>query len=60
MVELTGLGRPEDVTRARNEGFVAHLTKPVDIQTLLGVLQKRSLVERLERPPVGGRFRFEL
>ena len=39
VVALTGLGRPEDVARARNEGFVAHLTKPVDVETLLRVLQ---------------------
>jgi two-component system CheB/CheR fusion protein len=40
VVALTGLGRPEDVSRARNEGFVAHLTKPVDAETLFGVLQR--------------------
>jgi two-component system CheB/CheR fusion protein len=40
VVALTGLGQPEDVARARKEGFVAHLTKPVDVETLLGVLQR--------------------
>ena len=39
-VALTGFGRPEDVQRARNEGFYAHLTKPFDIQTLAKLLQK--------------------
>ena len=39
-VALTGFGRPEDVQRACNEGFYAHLTKPFDIQTLASLLQK--------------------
>lgn len=39
-VALTGFGRPEDVQRASNEGFYAHLTKPFDIQTLASLLQK--------------------
>ena len=38
-VALTGFGRPEDVQRASNEGFYAHLTKPFDIQTLARLLQ---------------------
>jgi len=39
-VALTGFGRPEDVQRAANEGFRAHLTKPFDIQALAALLQK--------------------
>ncbi len=39
-VALTGFGRPEDVRRATEEGFYAHLTKPLDIQTLARLLQK--------------------
>ncbi len=39
-VALTGFGRPEDVRRACNEGFYAHLTKPFDFQTLASLLQK--------------------
>ena len=39
-VALTGFGRPEDVQRACDEGFYAHLTKPFDIQTLARLLQK--------------------
>ena len=39
-VALTGFGRPEDVQRAHAQGFYAHLTKPFDIQTLAGLLQK--------------------
>ena len=39
-VALTGFGRPEDVQRAHAQGFYAHLTKPFDIRTLAGLLQK--------------------
>ena len=39
-VALTGFGRPEDVQRASEKGFYAHLTKPFDIQTLARLLQK--------------------
>jgi PAS domain S-box-containing protein len=39
-VALTGFGRPEDVQRAYDEGFYAHLTKPFDIQMLATLLQK--------------------
>ena len=39
-VALTGFGRPEDVQRASEEGFYAHLTKPFDLQTLAQLLQK--------------------
>jgi two-component system CheB/CheR fusion protein len=39
-VALTGFGRPEDVQRAYDQGFVAHLTKPFDIQALASLLQK--------------------
>ncbi len=34
VVALTGYGRPEDVARALSAGFDAHLTKPVDLETL--------------------------
>ncbi len=39
-VALTGFGRPEDVQRAHEKGFYAHLTKPFDIQQLASLLQK--------------------
>ena len=39
-VALTGFGRPEDVQRAYDQGFFAHLTKPFDIQALACLLQK--------------------
>ncbi|HEX6715549.1 MAG TPA: ATP-binding protein [Pyrinomonadaceae bacterium] len=38
-VALTGFGRPEDVRRASENGFYAHLTKPFDIQALAKLLQ---------------------
>jgi two-component system, chemotaxis family, CheB/CheR fusion protein len=39
-IALTGFGRPEDLQRATDEGFHAHLTKPFDIETLATLLQK--------------------
>jgi CheY-like chemotaxis protein len=38
-VALTGYGAEQDVIRAQKAGFVAHLTKPVSIRTLDGVLE---------------------
>jgi two-component system, chemotaxis family, CheB/CheR fusion protein len=42
VVALTGFGRKEDVEQAENEGFVAHLTKPFDVETLLKFLAQLS------------------
>jgi PAS domain S-box-containing protein len=39
-VALTGFGRPEDVQRASEKGFYAHVTKPFDIQRLAMLLQQ--------------------
>jgi len=39
-IALTGYGMDQDVARARNSGFVAHLTKPVRVETLEQALQK--------------------
>jgi two-component system CheB/CheR fusion protein len=45
-VALTGFGRAEDADRAEAEGFAAHLTKPIDLNTLIetirNVLMKRE------------------
>jgi PAS domain S-box-containing protein len=49
-VALTGFGRPEDVQRAVNEGFYAHLTKPFDLQTLATLLQNLPRKERSASP----------
>jgi CheY-like chemotaxis protein len=35
LIALTGYGQPEDVRRAHDAGFDAHLVKPVDLQHLL-------------------------
>jgi len=38
LVALTGYGEPEDVRRAHEAGFDAHLLKPIDPDALAGVL----------------------
>jgi len=40
VVALTGFGRKEDVEQAENEGFVAHLTKPFNVEALLTFLSQ--------------------
>lgn len=40
VVALTGFGRQEDIKQAENEGFVAHLTKPFDLDSLLSFLSE--------------------
>ena len=47
-VALTGFGRPEDVQRASDKGFYAHLTKPFDIQTLASLLQKVPRISQMQ------------
>jgi two-component system, chemotaxis family, CheB/CheR fusion protein len=42
VIALTGFGRHEDIQQVRNEGFVAHLTKPLDVERLLGFLRTIS------------------
>jgi PAS domain S-box-containing protein len=37
---LTGYGRPSDVDRAQAAGFAEHLTKPLDIERLLGIVRR--------------------
>ena len=39
LVAISGYGQPEDVERARQAGFDAHLVKPLDLQALQGVLE---------------------
>lgn len=36
---LTGFGRPEDIERAHAEGFNSHITKPIELDRLISVLQ---------------------
>ncbi|HEV2904339.1 MAG TPA: ATP-binding protein, partial [Pyrinomonadaceae bacterium] len=42
VIALTGFGREEDIEHVRNEGFVAHVTKPLDIEALLGLVRTHS------------------
>jgi signal transduction histidine kinase/ActR/RegA family two-component response regulator len=42
VVALTGFGRKEDIEHAETEGFVAHLTKPFDVEALLQFLSRLS------------------
>ena len=39
VIAITGFGRRADIERARIAGFYAHLTKPLNLQSLAGVLQ---------------------
>lgn len=39
-IALSGFGMDHDVQRSREAGFLAHLTKPVDFQRLLGVIDE--------------------
>lgn len=39
LVAITGYGQPSDRARSRDAGFAAHLVKPVDIDTLLPLLE---------------------
>lgn len=41
LIAFTGYGGPDDIARAREAGFDAHLVKPVDIDRLLAVLGGR-------------------
>jgi two-component system CheB/CheR fusion protein len=50
LVALTGYGREEDRARAREAGFDHHLVKPVNPETLQGLVAQLS-----SRPPASGR-----
>lgn len=47
LIALTGYGQPDDVKRARDAGFDAHLLKPVDPDALATVLNR--IVDRPTR-----------
>ena len=40
IIALTGLGRAEDVERAAAEGFLSHVIKPIDVNSLIETLRK--------------------
>jgi two-component system CheB/CheR fusion protein len=42
-IALTGFGRPQEVQRALDAGFTAHLTKPVVIAQLHDTLRRLSV-----------------
>lgn len=46
VLALTGFGRPEDIERAKAEGFFSHVTKPFEMDALIGVLQKLPKKQR--------------
>ena len=48
-VALSGFGLEEDVRRSKAAGFIEHLTKPVSIAALQGILNKIA-VEPIGRP----------
>lgn len=48
VLALTGFGRAEDITRAKAEGFVSHVTKPVDVDELLEILRQLPAREQSE------------
>jgi CheY-like chemotaxis protein len=39
-IALSGYGTEADVTRTRQSGFAEHLTKPVDLETLLEAIER--------------------
>lgn len=53
IIAVSGYGQDEDRRRSRQAGFDHHFIKPVDFQTLLGIVREaennRSLDEELER-----------
>ena len=42
LIAVTGYGRPQDRDRAREAGFDAHITKPVDINRVIETLEAHS------------------
>jgi PAS domain S-box-containing protein len=40
VIALTGFGRAEDIERAAAEGFLSHVTKPIDVNSLIETLRK--------------------
>jgi PAS domain S-box-containing protein len=40
VIALTGFGRAEDVDRAKTEGFLSHVTKPIEVNSLIDIMRK--------------------
>jgi two-component system CheB/CheR fusion protein len=49
-IALTGFGRPQEIQRAMEAGFTAHLTKPVVINQLHDTVRRLSFAPRREIP----------
>jgi CheY-like chemotaxis protein len=43
LIAVSGLGQPEDKARAQSAGFDRHFTKPVDVNSLLGLLDEWAI-----------------
>lgn len=53
-VALTGFARTQDIRRALDAGFSAHLGKPVTLDALLSVLERLGVHPRATQPPPQG------
>jgi CheY-like chemotaxis protein len=42
LIAITGYGQPTDLVRSRHAGFAAHLVKPVELETLLPLLERAT------------------
>jgi CheY-like chemotaxis protein len=47
LLALTGFGRAEDTKRTQHEGFFTHLTKPVDVGSLVEILRQVPARKRM-------------
>jgi len=50
LVALTGWGSAEDKLRSKEAGFDFHLTKPVEVDAVEGVLAQFSIFGKVEAP----------
>jgi CheY-like chemotaxis protein len=57
-IALTGFGMTDDITRSKVAGFISHVTKPIDMEKLLGLLaglranpETFPLAEHVDIPP---------
>jgi signal transduction histidine kinase/CheY-like chemotaxis protein len=41
LLAISGYGQASDVERARRAGFAAHITKPIDVERLVAMLERR-------------------
>jgi len=39
-IALTGYGMESDIRQSKNAGFTAHMTKPIDFQDLVGIIER--------------------